>query len=551
MKRKKILLSAFLIALFAIFSLNSCSDSYLNLTDPNKESSQTYWKTEAQMNEGLNAAYAMWRRPGLFSRYFHVMMILRSDEGWSESPDPTWIAYSDFMIGSYNSDTTEGIVLPWEAVYNQLYYDNQVIDNMNDHGYSIMTKDNADKILGQAYFVRGVAYWFLAGTYGRGPIQTSSTQDGPIGEQVDLYLQALKDLEAAEPLLPKTWTGDDEGRPTEGGAMGMEAKVMMQLAGYYKRSVDEDGGADLTKANDYWAQAKSKIEDIYGLGLYSLVPKWIDNFTEFNENNSESLFEINFRDGTYDGAETGMHRPKFFGLYLSTGDGSWNDASACDWLLDEFDKGTQTDGTEDIRKHYTLFFANDPIDPDQKFYTNSTSLKGGGTYTEWKAGGYMGDHKAYWRKYTSVDDDNKSEDYSSGVNFRVCRLADIYMMYSECINELLNAGATCNKTRADAIEYINKVRRRVNMADLDVAQYNTYDEMKDLLRHERLVELCGEGVRWNDLDRWGDIHTQEGINKLAERDTDFKTYVLHKSHRWPIPNRELSLYPGLTQNNGY
>ncbi len=71
-------------------------------------------------------------------------------------------------------------------------------------------------------------------------------------------------------------------------------------------------------------------------------------------------------------------------------------------------------------------------------------------------------------------------------------------------------------------------------------------------KHERLVELCGECTRWYDLDRWGTLFNQEEINWLAlNRDEDFSTFKLGVSHRFIIPNSEISLYPGLTQNEGY
>ncbi len=267
--------------------------------------------------------------------------------------------------------------------------------------------------------------------------------------------------------------------------------------------------------------------------MYSLVRNWLDNFTESNENNSESLFEINFKDGVTNGKETGCQRAKFFGLYLSDGSGAWNDGSARDWMLDEFDKETQKDGKPDLRKYYTLFYSN-PTDT-MKYY--------GKTYAQWNATEHFA-HKAYWRKYTSVDTDNKAEDYSSGTNFRVLRLADVYLMYAEVLNEL-------GTDRATAVEYINKVRRRVNMSDLNAATLNNYESLKEQIRHEREVELCGECTRWFDLDRWGDIHTQEGVNKIAERDPDFLNYKVGINHLYIIPNHEISLYPGLTQNPGY
>jgi len=532
-----------ILVIAALFSsTTACSDDWLSLSDPNHETADTFWKTAEQFDQGLSAAYSTWRRPGYFSRWFQILMILRGDEGWSESPNPEFQADANFIISAYNYDRNEGIVLPWQAMYNSLYYVNQVIDNMNAQGYNLFPKAEADKILGQGYFIRGVAFWAIAGIYGKGPVQTSSISNGPIGNQEDLYKQALSDFTKASELLPENWPAVDKGRVTKGGALGMMARINMQLAGLKCHRPWDAANQNTDAAKAYWQAAKKNIEDILALNIYSLCDDWMDNFTEDNENNSESLFEINFKDGLINGKEVGNQRPKFLGLYLSDGSGAWNDGSARDWLLDEFNKERDKDGNVDMRKFHTLFYY-DPAEPQ-----TATANYYGKTWLEWCAQeGYQNDqfpHACYWKKYTSVETDNKNEDYSSGANLRILRLADIYLMYAECINEL-------NGNRTTAVEYINKVRRRVNMADLNPSGFTTYDELLTQIKHERLVELCGECTRWFDLDRWGDIHDQGKVNEIAERDIDFRSYNVGKNHVWIIPNHEINLWEGLTQNPGY
>ena len=532
-----------ILVIAALFSsTTACSDDWLSLSDPNHETADTFWKTAEQFDQGLSAAYSTWRRPGYFSRWFQILMILRGDEGWSESPNPEFQADANFIISAYNYDRNEGIVLPWQAMYNSLYYVNQVIDNMNAQGYNLFPKAEADKILGQGYFIRGVAFWAIAGIYGKGPVQTSSISNGPIGNQEDLYKQALSDFTKASELLPENWPAVDKGRVTKGGALGMMARINMQLAGLKCHRPWDAANQNTDAAKAYWQAAKKNIEDILALNIYSLCDDWMDNFTEDNENNSESLFEINFKDGLINGKEVGNQRPKFLGLYLSDGSGAWNDGSARDWLLDEFNKEKDKDGNVDMRKFHTLFYY-DPAEPQ-----TATANYYGKTWLEWCAQeGYQNDqfpHACYWKKYTSVETDNKNEDYSSGANLRILRLADIYLMYAECINEL-------NGDRTTAVEYINKVRRRVNMADLNPSGFTTYDELLTQIKHERLVELCGECTRWFDLDRWGDIHDQGKVNEIAERDIDFRSYNVGKNHVWIIPNHEINLWEGLTQNPGY
>ena len=117
-------------------------------------------------------------------------------------------------------------------------------------------------------------------------------------------------------------------------------------------------------------------------------------------------------------------------------------------------------------------------------------------------------------------------------------------MYAEVLNEL-------GENRATAVEYINKVRRRVNMSDLNVADFTDYETLLNQIKHERLVELCGECTRWYDLDRWGDLHDQAKVNEISERDADFLNFKVGKNHLWMIPNHEINLWKGLTKNPGY
>ncbi len=522
--------------------LTSCSDDWLGLSNPFQETADTFWETSEQFDQGLSAAYSTWRRPGYFSRWFQVLMILRGDEGWSESPNSEFQADANFVISAYNYESNEGLNLPWQAMYNSLYYVNQVIDNMNSKGYSLFSKEEADQILGQGYFIRGVAHWAVAGIYGKGPVQTSSTENGPIGTQEDLYKQALEDFTRASELLPTTWPANEKGRVTKGGALGMMARMNMQLAGMKCHRPWDSANQNPTEARAYWQAAKKNIEDIEALGIYRLMDNWMDNFTEANENNAESLFEVNFKDGLINGKEVGNQRPKFLGIYISSGEGAWNDGSSRDWLLDEFSKERDKDGNIDMRKFHTLFYY-DPAEPQ-----TATANYYGKTWPEWCASeGFAGmefPHKCYWKKYTSVETDNANEDYSSGANLRVLRLADVYLMYAEVLNEL-------DEDRAKAVEYINKVRRRANMADLNASAFQNYDTLLEQIKHERLVELCGECTRWFDLDRWGDLHDQAKVNELADRDPDFLNFTVGQNHLWIIPNHEINLWPGLTQNTGY
>ena len=239
----------------------SCSDNWLSLSDPNLESSDTFWQTEEQFQQGLYAGYATLRRPGVFSRWFHILMILRSDEGWSNSPNAEFQAVANFKMRGYSYEGNESVNLPWKETSQMIYYVNQVIDNVNDHGYNVMDAETADGILGQAYFLRGIAFWYMAGTYGVFPRQVSSTHDGEILDQEGLWKQALDDFKAASEILPDSWPSAEAGRPTKGGALGMMARCNMQLAGICKRPWE---GRE-AEARTYWEAAKSNMDAIFAM----------------------------------------------------------------------------------------------------------------------------------------------------------------------------------------------------------------------------------------------------------------------------------------------
>ena len=200
-----------------------------------------------------------------------------------------------------------------------------------------------------------------------------------------------------------------------------------------------------------------------------------------------------------------------------------------DFLLEQ-----TTSGETDPRLKQTICYY-DPANTSETFYGNT-----------WDAWGL--DHgDIYWKKYTNYDTQT-GEDYNSGINLRVVRLADIYLMYAEVLNEL---GRT-----SECYQYINMVRNRVGMSNLENSTVftgigNDQAKMRAQIEHERIVELAGENTRWHDLERWGRFDNQTDINNLSQRDAEFSNFIVGTHNRFPIPYREIPLIPGIVQNPGY
>lgn len=506
---KKIFLTT--IVFLNLISLSSC-DNELNLDNPNTLTTTQYWATESDAQAGMNSVYAMFYKDGLWARWIYFRLDLTSDEGYSVSP---WIELADWTRFNYiNYNFWEGNNVTWRDTYKAIFRCNQVLANVPK--IEFQNENNKKQILAEAKFLRALHYYYAAILWENIPIvlEPSTPNDRPEQKNVsEVWQQIEKDLNEAFVDLPTDWLADQTGRPDKGAAKAMLAKVYMQ--------------------QHKWTDAKTALEYlITGPGAkYSLVTNYRDNFTDVNENNSESVFEIQFGDqrkgGTDEGttAAVSSNRAQFFAP-RSIG---WSDGQARYWLVDEFKKEKNKNGGLDIRLRYTLFYPDLLADFGDKTY---------GKNWEWGT-------EAWFRK-GSRDYYRNNEDYYSQVNYRLIRYADILLRYAEVLNETGNT--------ADAYQYVDLVRARVNMNTLASAHPeigNDKAKFLERLKMERVLELAGESVRWEDLKRWGDLDTQTSVDKIALRDPDFNNFIVGKNQRLPIPQVEVDNNPNLDQHPEY
>ncbi|HLA52568.1 MAG TPA: RagB/SusD family nutrient uptake outer membrane protein [Flavitalea sp.] len=509
---KKYILIIFSLA--ALLNISSCKKSELEIENPNSLTEDLFWKTEDDAQKGLNAAYAMFYKPGLWSRWIYFRLDLTSDEGYSISP---WVELADWTRFQYiNYNFWEGNVNTWRDTYKAIFRVNQVISNIEDIPFS----DEAAKaqIIGEAKFLRALHYYYAALLWENVPLvlEPSKPEDLPAQNTLQqVFDQVEADLQSALTALPVSYDDAHRGRPTKGAVQGLLARLYMQ--------------------QHKWDLAKTALDYFFtgeGSGQYELMANYQDNFSYDVENNRESVFEIQFSDANKGGdgddpnATMSTNRPQFF---APRGIG-WSDGQARYWMVDEFKKEMTTDAKIDPRLRYTLFYPALEADFGDKVY---------GRDWEW------GDNEAWFRKY-SRDYARNNEDYFAQSNFRMIRYADILLMYAEVLNEL---GQTTS-----AYEYVDQVRARAGMADLATAYPaigGDKDAFRNRLKMERMLELCGESVRWADLKRWGDLDSQAGVDIVKQRDPDFNNFKVGKHIRLPIPQIEVENNTQLQQNPEY
>lgn len=510
----KKMLYKFSFLTMVLLALSSCKKDLLNVENPNVITEDQFWKTESDAQQGINAAYTMFYKTGLWPRWIYFRLDLTSDEGFSKSP---WVELADWTRFQYvNYNFGEGNVGTWRDTYKAVFRVNQVLANVPDIEFSDPVKK--DQILAQAKFLRAFHYYYAALLWENVPLVLEPSKPDDLPAQSTLaqvWAQVEKDLTEAAAVLPVEWDNANVGRATKGAAMAYLARTYMQQR--------------------KWAEAKTALDFFFtgaGANKYDLVTNWRDNFMHTTENNKESVFEIQFSDANKGGegetpdANMGTHRPQFFAP-RSIG---WSDGQARYWLVTEFKKEKTVDGKLDSRLRYSLFYPALEADFGDKIYGRSW---------QWDA------DEAWFRKYAR-DYYRNNEDYYSQNNFRLVRFADILLLYAEVLNEL---GQT-----AAAVPHVDRVRARVGMAPLATAYpaaLASKDAFRDRLKIERALELSGESVRWADLKRWGDLETAAKVAQVAQRDPDFNNFVVGKHIRLPLPQIEVQNNSKLTQNPQY
>ena len=148
--------------------------------------------------------------------------------------------------------------------------------------------------------------------------------------------------------------------------------------------------------------------------------------------------------------------------------------------------------------------------------------------------------------------------------FPIIRLADLYLMYAEALNETLSAPT------GTVHHYVDLVRERAGLDGVVVswAQHSRYpnrpltqEGMREIIRRERLIELSGEGGRFWDMRRWR-IHRSEevrGWNVHGRTPEEFYqvTVLFHRPRQtvrdflWPISTHAIIRNPNLMQNPGW
>ena len=316
-----------LALLVGLSTLTSCEDK-LDLTNPNQQTTGTFGNVAEELEECVVACYNHIRMEGTYARVGYNIDVCRGDEVWNSSQ--VWYQPFDEL----NDPITDEICQwSWRDWYYTINVCNYVITKCGEDDAALT--EQFRRIKGQALFIRGLAYYNLAGYYQNPPLITDynsySTLDGLYSENSsydDVLTQVEADFTEAMNLLPSRDEGGEwaKGRATKGAAAGYYARTLMVRHKY----------------SEALTVLKAIINQQYG--SYSLMANYGDNFREGPEfeNNAESLFEVQFLDYGTQGTDdewtpvnTSANATQGHAIESNFGPGDfggWADLSASPWL---------------------------------------------------------------------------------------------------------------------------------------------------------------------------------------------------------------------------
>ncbi len=474
-----------LIAALSFVATIGCKDDLLDSTPYGQITSKQFWRNGEDVVAATNAIYSPLLDEDGFAHTEYTFdnssddMVRAGDHGDSEA---------QLELFTFNASNSH-IANTWATKYEVISRANAVLINAPK-----VTMDEAlrNRSMGEAYFLRGFAYWRLAVIWGEVPIiieadALANNYNKPKSTLAEVQAQAESDFLKAAQLLPALQTGADAGRVNKGSAYGFLTKLYVY--------------------QENWTKAIETGSKIISDATYKLAGDFGDNFQLATENNPEILYSLQ-----YEGGWTTDDSPAFY--HTPGGLGGWGFHEPIQDLVDEFESG-------DPRLAYSIFQPGDEVEMGSSTHTFAVE--------DTRLTGYA------FRKYTNFTDGG---DMSQSLNAPWLRSADVYLLVAEAkIRSGQNGDAA-----------LNAVRTRAGLTP------KTNATMKDIM-HERRVELAGENERHQDLMRWDKAGLIDIAAHYAKDRGPYKparTFVKPKHYYFPLPQREIDLSNGiLIQNSNY
>lgn len=522
MKNYKLYMLAVSLAFLA-----SCKKDLLDTIPNDRLSTELFWKTENDAKLAANALYIDLDSTNIIS-WDALTDIAHTNQNFDVQ------AYIE--LGAYDISSAK-VYNEWALAYKGIRAVNYFLENVGKVPSTNATLIN--QLTGEAKTLRAYQYIKLAGLYGDIPLITSSlgieeasvVKRTPVAQVYDFI---DKELTEAAALLPVTYGTADRGRITRGAALGLKAR------------------ADLFSAR--YQQAADAADQVMKLG-YALYESYQKLFSYSAENNKEVILDKQFLKDSY-------FNNVFYLLAPYSQKNSNSTYVPTKALVDAYetsagkkitDAGSDFDPfnpyiNRDPRLRFSVFVDGDVLPGGQAFKpapTSGTADAIGSTYIASTTGYNI-------KKY--VNNEDYANPTNCGINIILLRYAEVLLTYAEAKIEL-------NMIDQAVYDAINAVRNKRDDVKLPAITGNhTQAEMREIVRHEREVELAFEGQRLFDIRRWkiaenvmtgpvyGITYVSNGQLITVQSVAFNRVFDKARHYLWPIPQKETDLNHNLTQN---
>jgi hypothetical protein len=502
----------FSIALAFGCLLISCDDNFLNTEPTDRIATNKYWTQE---KDGILATNACYRALGAVFRMIDF-------EGCSDNAVSTQTWKDGYMVANGSFNSSWGVVSSvWSDCYKYIRMTNDVITHIEE--IPDMDASLANRLKGEALFIRAFAYNTLTALYGDVPFITEPVtliddSKKPRENKTVIIDAILKDLDLAASSLPIKYADNaDKGRITKGAALALKARICLY--------------------NERFDEARQTAFEVMSTNYeYQLLPVYAEIFDYNHELNEEVILDDEYIPNLR------MHNSfESIGPRSAQGLSEYVPTRA---LIDTHEEG-------DIRKMANYIMPGDPNPYIDGLLFDPTP--GSGTVDEAGHSYYATCTGYQYKKYVLKED--LAYPNRCSINRILIRFADVLLMFAEAENEI-------NGPTTTAYDAINKVRQRASLPPLSGL---SKDDFRTALQKERRVELAGEGLRYFDILRWktaeyalnGPVYGMDYVDSVTGEDktiiVETRKFDKNKNYLWPIPESELRLNPELTghQNPGY
>ena len=531
-------LGSVLISAMAVAG-SSCSDSWMTASNPNEPSSSSYWANENDALMALTACFDAMQSGNLYNDNIDGWcfgFLMR--ETCTDNGDNSW---GNWMLGSSIAECTSGtndecFSMYWKANYEMIKRCNLPTDNIDRVPIDESVR-NAYRA--EAMALRALAYGNLISVFRDVPyftqsltMATAKVAKSPKAEIVDAIISELK---ANLPNLPVK-ANTLPGRLSQEAGYAILGRVAL-YAGRWQDAIDAyskvDGKYSLFKSGD-------------GSDGYK---NFSELFTEENETCDEVLLGVHYVGPAQGEGQTFGVK---WGAPMNAIEASMNLANeyyCTDGLpITEsslFPKELLPGGANAYSKANQDLRMWENRDPRLKGTLFVPGMTWNGKYYETIGSASSSVCVRKW--YTPED---TQHEYDGSLDYYVIRYAEVLLSYAEALIE--KGGSD-----AKAISLIDEVRERACMPKIgEVEGKNkalTQADLRDIVRHERRIELAFEALRMADIYRWGDF---AGMQKRMQEDRKNGYGVLnHQNPRgaqdtvWPIPQSEIDTNDQLVQHD--